>query len=201
MGLSGDEKRRLLDIARRTIRAVVGGGAGGGGEEGSGAPDFEVTGGALLAARGAFVTLHKEGALRGCIGVFDPGTPLWETVKEMARSAATRDPRFEPLGAGELGEVHIEISALTPLERTLDAETIEVGRHGIYIKKGAMRGVLLPQVATDHGWDRETFLEETCRKAGLPRDAWMEGAEIYTFEAEVFGEEEGGEVDRGEEES
>ena len=193
MGLSGDEKRRLLEIARRTIRAVVGGGAGGGGEEPGGAPDFEVPDGALLVPRGAFVTLHKGRTLRGCIGVFDPGTPLWETVREMALSAATKDPRFRPLTAGEMEEVDIEISALTPLERTADAAQIEVGRHGIYIIKGAKRGVLLPQVATDQGWDRETFLEETCLKAGLPPDAWLEGAEIYTFEAEVFGEVEMGE--------
>ncbi len=181
--LSEEEKTRLLHVARLTVETFV--------REGR-KPDVEVTEGALREVRGAFVTLHKGGMLRGCIGVFNPDTPLWETVVDMAVAAATRDTRFSVVTAAELGEIDIEISALTPLKKTDDPTSIEVGRHGIYIIKGPMRGVLLPQVATDHGWDRETFLRETCHKAGLAGDAWKEGAEINTFEAEVFGEKDGG---------
>ena len=106
----------------------------------------------------------------------------------MAVAAAKEDPRFPPLTAAELPKTHLEISALTPMQPVADVNDIEVGRHGLYVTRNFNSGVLLPQVATEYGWDRTTFLEQTCRKAGLPKDAWKEGAKILSFEAEVFGE-------------
>jgi len=142
----------------------------------------------LLEKRGAFVSIKKDGDLRGCIGIFISDKPLYLTVVDMAISAATQDPRFMPLTAPELSQISIEISALTPLKKIEDVSEIEVGRHGLYIVKGYCRGVLLPQVATEYCWDRTQFLEHTCLKACLPTDGWKDGAEICTFEAEVFGE-------------
>lgn len=139
---------------------------------------------------GAFVSLYKNGRLRGCIGVFASKDPLWKTVQENAIAAAFRDPRFAPVEPDELPDIDIEISVLSPLRQITDVNEIEVGRHGIFIMKGRNRGVLLPQVATDHGFDRDTFLAETCIKADLPEDAWQNGASIYIFEAEIFGERE-----------
>lgn len=139
---------------------------------------------------GAFVSLHKNGRLRGCIGVFASKEPLWKTVQDNAIAAAFRDPRFIPVEPEELDEIDIEISVLSPLREIKDVNEIEVGRHGIFIMKGSRRGVLLPQVATEYGFDRETFLCETCLKADLPEDAWENGASIYIFEADIFGEKE-----------
>jgi AmmeMemoRadiSam system protein A len=125
--------------------------------------------------------------LRGCIGSFDTGQPLYKTVQEMAEAAAFRDPRFRPVREDELPYIELEISVLTPLSQITEPEQIEVGLHGIMIRKGFQAGLLLPQVATERNWDRVTFLEETCRKAGLPKDAWKdEDAEIYVFSANVF---------------
>jgi AmmeMemoRadiSam system protein B/AmmeMemoRadiSam system protein A len=137
--------------------------------------------------RGAFVTLHKNGQLRGCIGYIIPYETLDETVKKMAVAAAFDDPRFPPLSPEEFPEIDIEISALTPLKRIEDINEIEVGKHGIIIKKGYNSGVLLPQVATEYNWDRLTFLDQTCIKAGLSPGCWKEEeTEIYIFSAEVF---------------
>jgi AmmeMemoRadiSam system protein A len=137
----------------------------------------------------AFVTLRVSGALRGCIGTFESREPLWDTVHEMAVAAATRDPRFARLGAGDLDALGVDISVLAPARRVSDPTEIEIGRHGLEIRRGLRRGLLLPQVATDHGLDRETFLAETCRKAGLPSRAWREAdTEVWCFEAEVFGD-------------
>ncbi|HSR13350.1 MAG TPA: AmmeMemoRadiSam system protein A, partial [Thermodesulfobacteriota bacterium] len=123
----------------------------------------------------------------GCIGTIQPSKPLYQVIGDMAAAAAFEDSRFEPLGAGELKDLDIEISVLTPLERMKDPGEIEIGKHGLYVKKGFYSGLLLPQVATDFKWDRETFLEETCRKAGLPKDAWKgKGTEIYLFSADIF---------------
>lgn len=142
---------------------------------------------ALRQPRGAFVTLRRGGALRGCIGTLVARRPLYEEVAQMALAAAFEDPRFPPLSAEELSDLELEISALTPLRRVQDPAEIEVGRHGLYIRRGPFSGVLLPQVAVEYGWDRETFLRETCRKAGLPPDAWRDPeTEIYVFSAEVF---------------
>ncbi len=143
---------------------------------------------ALARPAGAFVTLHRNSALRGCIGTFESSQPLIRTVAEMAVSAAFKDPRFRPLESFELDEVELEISVLSPMRAIDNPQELTVGVHGLYVVRGVHRGVLLPQVATEHGWDRRTFLEETCRKAGLPRDAWQGGVTLYVFEAEVFGE-------------
>lgn len=145
---------------------------------------------ALKKDAGAFVSLHKNGRLRGCIGVFASKEPLWKTVQNNAVAAAFQDPRFTPVEAEELPQIDIEISVLSPLRQITDVNEIEVGRHGIFIMQGRNRGVLLPQVATEYGFDRETFLCETCLKADLPEDAWQNGASIYIFDAEIFGEKE-----------
>ncbi len=143
----------------------------------------------LRAKCGAFVTLHKAGHLRGCIGQIEASAPLYRTVRECAVAAALRDPRFEPVTPLEVPDLHIEISVLSALT-DVRPEEVEVGRHGLLISHGFRRGLLLPQVATQWHWDREQFLEETCVKAGLPPDAWHEGARIQAFTAQVFGEPE-----------
>jgi len=136
---------------------------------------------------GAFVTLKINGGLRGCIGRVVGDLPLVETVSRMARSAAFEDPRFPPLSAGEFPRLEIEISILSPLTPCPDSDKIEVGRHGLLISKGGASGLLLPQVPVEWGWDRETFLAQCCRKAGLPSSAWKDqDARIFWFEAEVF---------------
>lgn len=141
--------------------------------------------------RGCFVSLHTQiGDLRGCIGTFEADQPLWRQVDEMALAAATRDPRFVPLTPPELGTSVIEISALTPRQRAQPLD-IRVGEHGVWVQRGPYRGVLLPQVAVAYKWDRETFLKQTCIKAGLNADAWRDGSvEINVFTAEVFSESE-----------
>ena len=143
----------------------------------------------LREKRGAFVTLKKQGVLRGCIGTFFAHDDLIHTVAEMARSAATADPRFDPVVPEEIDELTIEISALTPLTEIDDPSVIEVGRHGIYLTRGLNRGVLLPQVAVEYGWDREQFLDETCWKAGMDKGCWHDPrTRIEIFEAEIFSE-------------
>ena len=146
---------------------------------------------AMKEKRGAFVTLHKHGQLRGCIGYIEAFMPLDQAVAELAVKAAIEDPRFPSMEKEELDEIDIEISVLTPLERIDDPEKVIIGQHGLYLKSGFASGLLLPQVATQYGWDRETFLEQTCWKAGLPSNAWKEAdTEIYTFSAEIFGEKD-----------
>jgi AmmeMemoRadiSam system protein A len=140
---------------------------------------------------GAFVTLEKAGQLRGCIGRMESSSPILTIVEEMAKAAAFDDPRFPSLSSEELDTVRIEISLLTPRHPLESLDDIEVGRHGLFIQRGLQSGVLLPQVASDRGWDRKKFLEETCRKAGLPLDAWQNGeTRILAFEATIFGEGE-----------
>lgn len=185
MPLPPPDRRTLLRIARAAAAAAARG-------EQFSAPPPEST--ALKEPRGAFVTLRRGGALRGCIGTFEAAAPLYRAVAEMARSAAVGDPRFDPLRPAELPKVEVEISVLSPL-RPARAQEVVVGRHGVYLERGPRRGVLLPQVAVEHGWDRETFLEQTCRKAGLPPDAWRHATTIYVFEAEVFGEKAGAKGD------
>ena len=178
--LSQQDREALLQIARSTIEECVG-----------------VTPNVVSDAKkdkptlnaGAFVSLHRHGQLRGCIGTFETDSPVVGQVREMAVAAATRDPRFRPLTREELEGLDIEISVLTPPRLISDVAEIEVGQHGLVISRGYRRGVLLPQVATDHGWDRETFLRHTCVKAGLPQDSWQKpDTKIEVFSAEVFGE-------------
>jgi AmmeMemoRadiSam system protein A len=137
----------------------------------------------------AFVTLHRRGELRGCIGDLRSDRPLSDVIASCAVSAASCDPRFPPLSPSELDDVEIEVSILGPLEPVQSLADIEVGRHGLVIESGWRRGLLLPQVAPEWGWTAAEFVIHTCRKAGLPADAWPAGgAVLYRFEAEVFGE-------------
>lgn len=178
-----DQKHILLKIARDTIRHYL--------ETGK-RLDVSVEDPVLKEDMGAFVTLHKKGRLRGCIGNMVARGPLYLAVRDMAIAAALEDPRFRPLTLDELDDVDIEISALSPMEKIDDHDLIEMGKHGVLIRKGFRSGVYLPQVATETGWDREEFMNSLCEhKAGLPADAWKKGgADIYVFTAEVFGEKE-----------
>jgi AmmeMemoRadiSam system protein A len=137
---------------------------------------------------GAFVTIHRHGELRGCIGHVEANEPLGRVIPRCAVAACSSDPRFPPVKALELPQLAVELSLLGPLEPLLAPEGFEVGRHGLVVERHWHRGLLLPQVATEWRWDRVTFLAETCHKAGLPRDAWRHGAQVWRFEAEVFGE-------------
>lgn len=141
----------------------------------------------LAQARGAFTTLYYRGALRGCVGYVFPVSSLYRTVAESARGAAFEDTRFPPVTRQEAPDLEVSLSILSVPE-PITPEAIEVGRHGLLISLGANRGLLLPQVPVEHGWDRVTFLEQTCRKAGLPADAWQTGATLKAFTAEVFGD-------------
>ena len=178
--LSVHERQLLLTWARASVAAALGA------EPVPPRPDSS----ALVAPLGAFVSLHlkSSGDLRGCVGVLRSSEPLVETVGRMAVAAALHDARFAPVVAAELADLMLEVSVLGPL---LEArpEDIEIGRHGILLEMGASRAVLLPQVAVDQGWDRETFLAKVCGKAGLPPLAWRERqARIYAFTATVFAE-------------
>ncbi len=178
LGLSQEEKKTLHHIARAVVENKA---------RGKAVPEFLVESPILKENRGAFVTIHKRGQLRGCIGYIEGHGPLHKTIEDMAEAAAFRDPRFSPVKENELPELEFEISVLTPLKRIKDVDEVQVGKHGIYIKKGWFSGLLLPQVATEYGWDRQTFLEHTCQKAGLPPNAWKEkDTEIYIFSADVF---------------
>lgn len=178
--LSTQEQQILLDIARQAIVDQVSLG------------QFEVEPReekSLNSRSGCFVSIKQNGKLRGCIGNFQSSQPLFSEVAEMAVSSATKDPRFYPMQKNDLKDFKLEISVLSPLEKVEEVNEIEVGKHGIYLEKSFHRGVLLPQVAVEHGWDRETFLMQTCIKAGLPTTAWQaEDAEIYIFSAQIFAE-------------
>ncbi len=176
--LNEAEREELLNIARTSVQSAL---------EGK-AFDLISSSEALKREGGVFVTLHKKGELRGCIGIFESNKALYETVPAMAQSAAFKDPRFSPLQADEMEDVDFEISVLSPLREISDIKEIEIGKHGIYVTKEFNRGVLLPQVATEQGWDLETFLSHTCLKAGLPFDEWKRGVKIEIFSAQVFGE-------------
>jgi AmmeMemoRadiSam system protein A len=141
----------------------------------------------LAEHRGAFTSLYLHGQLRGCVGYVLPVSSVYRVVAETARAAAFEDTRFSPVTRDEAPELKVELSILSP-PQPVAAEAVEVGRHGLLISMHGQRGLLLPQVSVEHAWDRITFLEQTCRKAGLPRDAWHKGATIEAFTAEVFGE-------------
>jgi AmmeMemoRadiSam system protein A len=143
----------------------------------------------ILPRRGAFVTIFCKGELRGCLGRITSDLVLPELVCRLAEEVADSDPRFVPVTLGELGDVDLEISVLTPEWEIRSIDEIEVGRHGLIVEHGANRGLLLPQVPVEHGWDRDTFVGQACVKAGLPPDAWKRGAHLFIFEAQVFGEE------------
>ena len=178
--IDGRATRFLLALARETIQCRL---------DGASLPSPEPDDPKLLEPRGAFVTLKIEGRLRGCIGHVIGVAPLWRAVRDNAIAAAFEDPRFAPLEADELPHAHIEISALTPLRR-VDFDEVVVGRDGILLENGISRGLLLPQVAVEYSWDRETFLDHTFRKAGLEAGCWrLPDTAISTFSAQVFGED------------
>jgi AmmeMemoRadiSam system protein A len=174
---SQEERRRLLSLAREAIQAAL--------EERK--LDLTPPSEHLAEHRGAFTTLHIAGDLRGCVGHIFAQHSLYRTVAETAVAAAFDDPRFPPVTTEEAPLLEFEISVLSPLQE-IDPEDVEIGRHGLIVTYGNRRGLLLPQVATEHHWDRETFLQQTCLKAGLPPDAWEHGAKIEAFTAEVFSE-------------
>jgi AmmeMemoRadiSam system protein A len=177
--LCSDDRRALLELARRAIVEAVCQGR---------VVESPAPTGALAAPAGAFVTLHRRGRLCGCIGQVAPSDSLAVTVVHCAIGAATKDPRFRPMRPEELAELEIELSILSPLE-PITPEALEVGRHGLMVVRDYHRGVLLPQVATEHRWSREHFLEQTCEKAGLPPGAWRDpGTQILGFTAEIFSE-------------
>ncbi|SNB44878.1 AmmeMemoRadiSam system protein A [Geobacter sp. DSM 9736] len=175
--LSDNEKSVLLEVARNSIIQFITDGT---------LPLLPPPSGSLGSHRGCFVTIKQGGSLRGCIGSFTSEDPLCKLVQEMAISAATRDPRFYPMKKGDLNDFRLEISVLSPMHKISSIDEIIAGTHGLYIEKNYQRGVLLPQVAVEQRWDRDTFLAQTCLKAGLPPDAWQEGASIHIFSAEVF---------------
>ncbi len=177
---SRQQQKTLLHIARETIKA---------GTLGAERPQFEIRDQALNRSMGAFVTLHRKGELAGCIGNIEGRGALWKTIQEMAEAAAFRDPRFPAVRTDQVDQLQIEISALSPLRKIDDIEEIEVGKHGLYITSSYASGLLLPQVATERNWDRLTFLQHTCIKAGLPGDAWKKpDTSIYVFSADIFSE-------------
>ncbi len=178
--LDEPQRKELLEIARGALEGYIGAGK---------IPSGVEARGKLAAPGAAFVTLTKNGRLRGCIGYTEAVAPLFKVVQECAVAAATEDPRFPPVSPIELPSLRIEISVLTPMF-PIRPEEVEVGRHGLLVAQGRMRGLLLPQVPVEWGWDREAFLDQTCVKAGLPPSAWRHGATLRAFTAEVFGERE-----------
>jgi AmmeMemoRadiSam system protein A len=176
--LNTDQQAALLRIARESLVGYL---------KTQQIPIVPAPDEALRKPCGAFVSLHNGKKLRGCVGVIAAEKPLYLTVGECAVWAGLEDHRFASVTSGELGKLNFEISVLSPLETTAP-ENVEVGRHGLVISEGNTRGLLLPQVAVEWKWSREQFLEETCRKAGLPLDAWRHGAQIQTFTAQVFHE-------------
>jgi len=178
LGFTGEERAELHQIARAAIVSRA---------AGREAPSVSPASAGLADRRGAFVCIHQRGMLRGCVGMLESEHPLCKTVAEMAQAAAFRDSRFRAVTEEEIPYLDVEISVLTPLTEISDPEEIEVGVHGLFIRKGYYSGVLLPQVAAERDWDRVTFLGETCRKAGLDPDAWKEkDTKIYVFSADVF---------------
>lgn len=169
----------LLDLARKSIVSYV---------TSQALPPAEARRKDLCSTRGCFVTITSGGGLRGCIGNFISDKPLYLLVQEMAVSAAVRDPRFYPMQPTDLESFELEISVLSPLQKISSVDEIEVGTHGIYLEKNFSRGVLLPQVAVEYGWDRDAFLSQTCLKAGLRPNDWQEGADIFIFSAQIFRE-------------
>lgn len=171
------ERRWLLDLAHRSILSALQ------------KTPLEVTPPSekLSEPRGAFTTLHLRGELRGCVGYVIASRPLYRTIAETAQAAAFHDFRFSPVTLDEAPLLTVEISVLSPLQ-PIAPEEIEIGRHGLVVSCGAHRGLLLPQVPAEHGWHRDTFLQQTCLKAGLPPDAWKQGANLESFTAEIFAD-------------
>ncbi len=177
--LSEADRRAALHLARTAVVNAV---------SQRKLPDAFPCEGVFADRRGVFVTLHVRNRLQGCIGVIEANEPLGEAIVRCAASAALEDPRFSPMKPEQIDELSIEISLLSPME-PIAPEAIEIGRHGLFVRLHAQRGLLLPQVAVEHRLKPEQFLEETCRKAGLPRDAWRDPeAGLFGFTCEVFSE-------------
>lgn len=177
--IGADEQRRLLHLARRALEARV---------RGATPPTVETDADDLRS--GAFVSIFWRGELRGCLGRLKSNLPIRRIVFQLAQAVADSDPRFDKVTPFELPEIALEISVLTPEREITSVEEIEVGRHGLIVEHGTNRGLLLPQVPTKQEWDRDTFLDHTCLKAGLDAGAWRRGVRIFIFEAQVFGERE-----------
>jgi AmmeMemoRadiSam system protein A len=177
LNLSNEEKKKLKDLARDAIECAL-----------FGKEQCEIELSEKLKEKaGAFVTLKSKGELRGCIGHISASMPLSDVIEKMAIESAFHDPRFCALRKDEWKDIDIEISVISPMRQIKDIEEIEVGVHGLYIVRGGYSGLLLPQVATEYHWDRKTFLEYTCYKAGLSKDSWKSNdVKIYIFSAEVF---------------
>jgi AmmeMemoRadiSam system protein A len=174
---SPDERKQLLALAHEAILSAV---------ENREIPLVGPSS-RFTAARGAFTTIYLHKNLRGCVGYAFPIAPLYRTIIETARGAAFEDTRFLPVTLAEAHQLEVSLSILSAL-KSIRPQEVEIGTHGLLISQHGRRGLLLPQVPLEHGWDRNTFLEETCRKAGLPLDAWRSGAEIEVFSAEIFGD-------------
>jgi uncharacterized protein len=190
---SKEEQQELLRVARAAIARVIGIDDADCGNPKGAVPllpdEARQRGTAPLSMRcGAFVSIRIGKDLRGCVGYPESDLPLAEMVQRCAVSAARSDPRFRPLKAAEWTRASVEISVLGPIQAVADISEIEVGRHGLIAELGRRRGLLLPQVAIEWGWVREEFIAHTCVKAGLPNDAWQNGAKLFRFEAEVFGD-------------
>lgn len=178
--LNKNEKQFLLQLARKSIYSYLK-------NEKRAIEDYYSKN--LETPSGAFVTLHLKGALRGCIGYVKPHKPLQDAIVDLAISAAFSDPRFPALSEQEYPDVELEISVLTPLEQIFGLAEIDIGRDGLLIKNGFNEGLLLPQVATEYNWDAQTFMEQTCHKAGLASDAWQQDeTDIFSFSAIIFDE-------------
>jgi hypothetical protein len=179
MSLTPEEKKELLTLARKAIEVYLDSGK---------LLNYHAENPKYSQPAGAFVSLKEGNVLRGCIGFAEPVYPLWQTVVQSAVLAASEDPRFLPLKQAELPKLEIEISVLGPLQPVVTLSEIKIGQHGLLIKEGQRSGLLLPQVATEFGWDRQAFLRELCRKAGLPEEAYRNLRSLYKFEAIVFKE-------------
>ena len=177
--VSEKDKEVLLQLSRNAIQTTV--------RKGRQLPVVHSLSPLLRQKRGVFVTLWKEGELRGCIGFPYPVKPLVEAVQEASISAALQDFRFPPVREDELSHIEIEISVLSP-PQPIQPDQVKIGVHGLIVKKGNVSGLLLPQVAMDYHWDSNTFLEQTCVKAGLPKNAWKKDCQIQAFEAQIFAE-------------
>lgn len=178
--LTVDEGALLLTLARTAVTTRL---------AGLPTPEPPVMAARLREAQGAFVTVHLQGRLRGCIGVIQPREPLWRVVLHCALAAGFEDPRFAPLEPREEPGLAFEISVLSPPRTVRDPSEIRIGRDGLVVTLGRRQGLLLAQVAVEHGWDVAGFLRLTCHKAGLEEHAWMRGARIETFESQVFSEQ------------
>ena len=175
-------QKRLIELSRQTLESFVRGTA----KQGETIEDPYL----LTSRYGAFVSLYRGEELRGCIGTCFPTRPLYQTVAEMTEAAASRDYRVSPISPSELSDIRIDVSILAPLRLVTDPLSLEVGKHGLHVASGEKRGVLLPQVATQYGWDMETFLSQACVKAGLAKVAWKRpGTKISSFTALIIEEE------------